>query len=125
VLLRLDSPANIAAGDTVWGIGEHLAPELSSELPGATCLRVADLDGVTAVLAAHPDRPLVVQGRDFARVDFLRNAAALIRHSRPDAVLVELGWPQLPGVPPVDIATYGSGRGAATCLITVLAEGAR
>lgn len=125
VLLRLASPDNIAAGNTVWGVGEHLAGELAAWLPGATCATAADLEEVAVVLAAHPRRPLVVQGRDLARVDFLARAVALIRRSRPDAVMVELGWPQLPGVPPVDIATYGSGRGAAICLIKLLAEGAR
>jgi len=118
--------ANIAAGeDTVWGVGEHLADELGTHLPGATCVTAATLDDVDAVLAAHPDRPLVVQGRDLARVEFLARASTLVKNRRPDAVLVELGWPQLPGVPPVDIATYGAGRGAAICLITLLSEGAR
>jgi beta-N-acetylhexosaminidase len=126
VLLRLESPANIAAGeDTVWGIGEHLAGELEHHLRGATCLTAATLADVTAVLAAYPDRPLVVQGRDLARVDFLARAATMVKDQRPDAILVELGWPQLTGVPPVDVATYGAGRGAAICLITLLSEGAR
>ncbi|HSK32430.1 MAG TPA: glycoside hydrolase family 3 N-terminal domain-containing protein [Propionicimonas sp.] len=126
VFLKLDSVANIAAGeDTVWGVGEHLAGELGTHLPGATCVTAATLDDVDAVLAAHPDRPLVVQGRDLARVAFLARASTLVKNRRPDAVLVELGWPQLPGVPPVDIATYGAGRGAAICLITLLSEGAR
>jgi beta-N-acetylhexosaminidase len=126
VFLKLDSVANIAAGeDTVWGVGEHLAGELDQHLPGATCVTAATLAEVDAVLTAHSDRPLVVQGRDLARVEFLARAATLIKDRRPDAVLVELGWPQLPGVPPVDIATYGAGRGAAICLITLLSEGAR
>ena len=125
VFLRLHSAANIAAGeDTVWGIGEHLAVELDRLLPGATCLTAATLHEVVAAVA-QPDRPLVVQGRDLARVEFLFRAATLIKDRRPDAVLVELGWPQLPGVPPVDVATYGAGRGAAICLITLLSEGAR
>ena len=125
VFLRLESPANIAAGDTAWGVGEHLADELEHRLPGAVCATAATLESVATVLAAHPDRPLVVQGRDLARVDFLARAATLVKERRPDAVLVEMGWPQLPGVPPVDIVTYGGGRGAAICLITLLAEGAR
>jgi beta-N-acetylhexosaminidase len=126
VFLKLDSVANIAAGeDTVWGVGLHLAGELEAHLPGATCVTAATLADVDAVLVAHPDRPLVVQGRDLGRVVFLARASMLVKDRRPDAVLVELGWPQLPGVPPVDIATYGAGRGAAICLITLLSEGAR
>ena len=125
VFLRLESPDNIAAGDTVWGVGEHMADELEHLFPGAVCATAATLDGVATVLAAYPNRPLVVQGRDLARVDFLDRAATLVKDRRPDAVLVELGWPRLPGVPPIDIVTYGGGRGAAICLITLLAEGAR
>jgi len=126
VFLKLESVANIAAGeDTVWGVGAHLADELERRLPGATCVTAATLADVDAVLTAYPDRPLVVQGRDLARVEFLARASMLVRGRRPDAVLVELGWPQLPGVPTVDIATYGAGRGAALCLITLLSEGAR
>jgi len=126
VFLKLDSVANIAAGeDTVWGVGEHLAGALAAHLPGATCVTAATIAEVDAVLTAHPDRPLVVQGRDLARVEFLARASMMVKDRRPDAVLVELGWPQLPGVPPVDIATYGAGRGAAICLITLLSEGAR
>ncbi len=126
VFLKLDSDANIAAGeDTVWGVGEHLTGELAAQLPGATCFTAANIAEVDAILAAYPDRPLVVQGRDLGRVDFLARASMLVKDRRPDAVLVELGWPQLPGVPPVDIATYGAGRGAALCLITLLSEGSR
>jgi len=123
VFLRLGSTANIAAGETVWGVSEHLAAELSRWLPGATCVDAVDLAGVGAVLDAHPERPLVVQGRDLARVPFLASATAMVLQRRPDAVVVDLGWPELPGA--VDIATYGSGRGAATCLIRLLAEGTR
>ncbi len=123
VFLRLGSTANIAAGETVWGVGDHLSSELDRRLPGATCVDATDLAGVDAVLAAHRGRPLVVQGRDLARVPFLADATAMVLQRRPDAVVVDLGWPELPGV--VDIATYGSGRGAATCLIRLLAEGTR
>lgn len=123
VFLRLASSANIAAGETVWGVGDHLASELDRLLPGATCVEASDAAAVRAVLDAHADRPLVVQGRDLARVPFLADATAMVLQRRPDAVVVDLGWPELPGV--VDIATYGSGRGAATCLIRLLAEGTR
>ncbi|MGC3993005.1 MAG: glycoside hydrolase family 3 N-terminal domain-containing protein [Propionicimonas sp.] len=123
VFLRLASTANIAAGDTVWGVAEHLADELADRLPGSTCADAADLAGLASVLDASAGRPLVVQGRDLARVPFLVDATAMVLQRRPDALVVELGWPELPGA--IDIATYGSGRGAATCLIRLLAEGSR
>ena len=125
VFLRLDSPDNIAAGDTVWGVGEHLRAELDRLLPGADCRSAADPAGVAAALDAAEGRSLVVQGRDLARVEFLRTATAMVAQRRPDAVIVELGWPGPDGAPRVDIATHGGGRGAATCLIELLAEGTR
>jgi beta-N-acetylhexosaminidase len=121
VLLRLDSTGNPALAQTPWGVGEHLRPELDRWLPGATCLTVRDLDGVRSALAAHPGRPLVVQGRDLTRVRFLTDAVQLVRHERPDAIVAELGWPGSSG--DFDVATFGAGRGAATSLIRLLASG--
>ncbi|MCA0296781.1 MAG: hypothetical protein LCH96_15995 [Actinobacteria bacterium] len=126
VFLRLRTATNIAAGEgTPWGVGEHLRNELNRQLPGAVVVTAFDLEGVAAVLAANRDRPLVVQGRDLARVEFLVAATAMVHQRRPDALLVDLGWPELPGDPPIDIATFGSGRGAASGLIALLAEGTR
>ncbi len=126
VFLRLESAANIAAGeDTPWGVAEHLRGELDRLLPGSTLLAAPDLDTLAAALEQHARRPLVVQGRDLARVPYLVAATAMVHERRPDALLVDLGWPELPGRPPIDIATFGSGRGAATCLIELLAEGTR
>ena len=125
VLVRLASPASIAAGETPWGIAEHLSPELDASLPGASCVTFADLGALEVVLAEHPGRPLVVQGRDLNRVAFLREASAMVLRRRPDAVLVELGWPDHAGPVRLDIVTFGSGHGAALALIRLLAEGAR
>lgn len=123
VFLRLGSPANIAAGDVPWGVGAHLAGQLDSLLPGWTCVDASRPEEVGGVLDTFAERPLVVQGRDLARVRFLADATGEVLRRRPDAVVVDLGWPDLPGV--VDIATFGSGSGTATCLIRLLAEGTR
>lgn len=130
VFLRLATPANIAVGEGVWGIGEHLRAELDAALPGATCVTVGDPDELDAALAAHRGRPLVVQGRDLARVPFLAASVLQVRLARPDALVVELGWPQgarQQGAsgPSYDIATYGSSRGTALALVGLLAEGSR
>lgn len=122
VLVRLLSDDNIAAGSTPWGIGDHLAV-VGRLLPGAGCMDVSDLAGLALVLAAEPGRALVVQGRDLARVPFLREAAELTRSQRPDAILVELGWP-VPGED-VDVATFGSGAATDAALVRLLAEGSR
>ncbi len=121
VVLRLDSAGNLALAHTPWGIGEHLRPELDRWLPGATCLTVSDPAGLRSALAAHAGRPLVVQGRDLSRVPFLAEAVRVVRHQRPDAVVVELGWPDPSG--DFDLATFGAGRGAAAGLIRLLASG--
>ncbi len=118
VILTLDSVGNPALARTPWGIGEHLREELDRWLPGARCGTARDLAGVQAILAAHPDRPLVVQGRDLGRVPFLTEAVRLVRQQRPDAIVVELGWPESPASH--DIATYGAGRAQATGLIRLL-----
>jgi beta-N-acetylhexosaminidase len=124
LLLRLETPANIAAGPTPWGIGPHLGPELA-RLPGAVCATASDLDQVGEALRGASGRTVVVQGKDVARLPFLTAAAAFVRERRPDAVLVDLGWPVLPGDPPLDVATFGASRGQASALVTLLAEGAR
>ncbi|WP_298130670.1 glycoside hydrolase family 3 N-terminal domain-containing protein [Micropruina sp.] len=125
VLLRLASPASIAAGETPWGVGDHLAGDLTARLPGATTLTVADLDALADVLRRYGQRPLIVQGRDLNRVEFLQTACATVLRQRPDALLVELGWPDHTGPVRLDVVTFGSSRGAAIGLIQLLAEGAR
>ncbi len=125
VLVRLASPASIAAGETPWGIGDHLASDLAARLPGATTLTVADLDALADVLRRYRQRPLVVQGRDLNRVEFLRTASTTVLRQRPDALIVELGWPDHTGPIRLDVVTFGSGRSTATGLIQLLAEGAR
>ena len=119
LVVTLDSAGNPALARTPWGIGEHLRPELDRWLPGATCVTVRDLPALRTVLAGHTGRPLVVQGRDLGRVPFLAQAVALVRRERPDAIVVELGWPE-PGQSR-DVATFGAGRGVCEALIRLLA----
>ena len=85
-------------------------------------MTVADPSGLDAVLTDHPDRPLLVQGRDLGRLPALRASAALVRDRRPDALLVEFGWPD-PSGPEIDIATFGGGRAVVDCLLVMLGTG--
>lgn len=121
IMIRLDSPDNIAAGDTAWGVGEHLRPLLDDLLPGASCVTVGDLATLDFALNDAESRPVVLQGRDLDRVPFLQQAVRRAIDRRPDALLVELGWPDPAGSRHVDIATLGSGRAAMTGLIRLLA----
>jgi beta-N-acetylhexosaminidase len=118
LIVKLDSAGNPALAQTPWGIGEHLRPELDRWLPGATCVTTGDLGELRTVLAGHTGRPLIVQGRDLGRVRFLAEAVALVRRERPDAIVVELGWPE-PGQSR-DVATFGAGRGVGEALIRLL-----
>ncbi|HVK43507.1 MAG TPA: glycoside hydrolase family 3 N-terminal domain-containing protein [Micropruina sp.] len=123
VAIRLDSADNIAAGDTVWGIADHLRPVLDEVLPGSTCVTVDTERGLRQALDDAEGRPVLLQGRDLDRVPFLREAVRAAIDRRPDAVVVELGWPDPARSPHIDIATLGSGRGAMICLIRLLAQG--
>lgn len=125
VLVRFVSAANIAVGEVAWGLGEHLRPELNAALPGATCLTIDGSAELDAALAAADGRPLVVQGRDLARVDSLQDYVVRVLQRRPDAIVVDQGWPDLTAPPRVDVATFGAGRAASLALIALLAEGAR
>ena len=119
VIIALDSVGNPALARTPWGISEHLREDLDRLLPGTRCITVATLEELTTLLASVSDRRLVVQGRDLGRVEFLTRAVAVVRQQRPDAVVVELGWPE-PQL--ADVATYGAGRGTAQALIRLLAR---
>jgi beta-N-acetylhexosaminidase len=125
LLLLLDTPVNIAAGETPWGINELLAEEVARSLPGSTFATVCDLAALEAVIAAHPDTPIVAQGKDFHRVGFLADAARLLRRTHANTVLVEEGWPTPDGDPAVDIITFGAGRATMLPLIALLASGSR
>ncbi|MFT3876291.1 MAG: glycoside hydrolase family 3 N-terminal domain-containing protein [Propioniciclava sp.] len=123
VIVRLASADNMAAGAVPWGIGEHLAGEVAATLPGATCATASDLDALGQLLASHPERPLVVQGRDLHRVEFLAAACAFVRARRPDAVIVDLGWPDIGDGALADVATFGAGRATALTVLGLLARG--
>lgn len=122
LLLRLESPTNIAAGETVWGLGPELAAAVSERLPGAVFATAADLDGVAEAVAAHAGRTVIAQGRDLARVRFLTEAIRWLRDHVADVLVIEEGWHD-PDDPLADIATYGSGRGTMLSVLELLAEG--
>jgi beta-N-acetylhexosaminidase len=112
-------PRNIAIGEeTPWGIG---AP-LTDLLPGTTTARYADgHPGDPTADAAG--RPLVLVVRDLHRHDWMRAAVADALAARPDAVVVELGVPELV-TGAVHVATHGATRSAARAAAELLA-GAR
>ncbi|WP_089008431.1 glycoside hydrolase family 3 protein [Micromonospora viridifaciens] len=109
-------PRNIAIGaETPWGIAAPLA-EL---VPGTTTARYAEGDTL-ADPAAAADRPLVLVVRDLHRHDWMRDAVDRALAARPDAVVVELGVPELV-TGAVHVATHGATRAAGYAAAELLA----
>ena len=101
LVLEFEVAPGIAQGAVPWGIGEHLA-EL---LPGVRHRSVHEGDE----LPPTAGRPLVAVVRDAHRHPWVSAALASLLVDRPDAVVVETGWPgpgPLPGR--VRLRTYGA-----------------
>jgi beta-N-acetylhexosaminidase len=108
-VVELDRPANIAAGAVPWGVARPLA----ALDPAATATRVAEGDdhAIASALLAAADRPLVVVVRDAHRRPAQAAALATLAAARPDAVVVDMGWPADPAPRP-DVATWVTTHGA-------------
>ena len=120
VVLTLAPPVHAALdGPTAWGVAGPLA-ELR---PGTTALALGQGDLTAAALdraAADRGRPLVVVVRDAARLAWVGQALDEVLRRRPDAVVVELGWPgpDRPGA--VHLATRSPARVAARAAAELL-----
>jgi beta-N-acetylhexosaminidase len=122
-VVELDRPANIAAGAVPWGVARPLA----ALDPTATAARVPEGDdhAIASVLLAAADRPLVVVVRDAHRRPAQAAALATLAAARPDAVVVDMGWPADPAARP-DVAawvtTHGASRASGEVAAAVLAR---
>ncbi|WP_405434158.1 glycoside hydrolase family 3 protein [Micromonospora sp. NBC_00617] len=120
-VVEFEPPRNIAIGaETPWGIGEPLG-EL---LPGTTTVRHAEPDVPADPGAAAGDRPLVLVVRDLHRHEWMRAAVRRALSARPDAVVVELGVPELV-TGAVHLATHGATRASGQAAAEVLTGRAR
>ncbi|MEU4552186.1 beta-N-acetylhexosaminidase [Micromonospora violae] len=109
-------PRNIAIGaETPWGIGRPLG-EL---LPGTSTVRYAEPDVPADPGAGAGSRPLVLVVRDLHRHDWMRAAVHRALAARPDAVVVELGVPELV-TGAVHLATHGATRASGQAAAEVL-----
>lgn len=86
LVIELRDDPSLAAGDVPWGVG---AP-LSRRLPDTVVVGVTEAGPqVTAVLAPHPDRAVVVCVRGARRRPWQRAFVAAARALRPDLVVVD------------------------------------
>ncbi|MFG3554603.1 glycoside hydrolase family 3 protein [Micromonospora sp. NPDC047557] len=120
-VVEFEPPRNIAIGaETPWGIGEPLG-EL---LPGTTTVRHAEPDVPADPGAGAGDRPLVLVVRDLHRHEWMRAAVGRALSARPDAVVVELGVPELV-TGSAHLATHGATRASGQAAAEVLTGRAR
>ncbi|SCL73882.1 glycoside hydrolase family 3 protein [Micromonospora peucetia] len=116
-VVEFEPPRNIAIGpETPWG----LAAPLADLLAGTTTARYAEADVPADPTAGAAGRCVVLVVRDLHRHDWMRAAVTRALAARPDAVVVELGVPELV-TGAVHVATHGATRAAAhaaTALLT-------
>jgi beta-N-acetylhexosaminidase len=126
-VVELDCPANIAAGSVPWGA----AASVTRCDPAATTTRVAEGDdrAVASALLAAQGRSLIVVTRDAPRRPAQAAALHALLTARPDAVLIDMGWPGGAALPAAAarITTFGAspacGDAAATVLLGRIACG--
>ena len=121
-VVELDRPVNIAAGAVPWGV----AAPLGSLDPTTTVTRIGEGDdhAVASALVAAAGRPLVVVVRDAHRRPAQAAALATLVAARPDAVVVDMGWPGDPADRPATtawITTHGASRASGEAAARVLA----
>ena len=118
-VVRLDAGSNQAVGHAPWGL-----PAEGRVLRGSAPVDVREGD-TDRWLRALDDRPVVLLVKDAARHAWVRDAVELVLRARPDAVLVEMGWPSpWEGTSPAaTVHTFGASAASGAALDDVLAVG--
>ena len=120
-ILLLTAPSNIAVGDqTPIGVVTAARGRWSD----VVVARYGPCDDLSEVLARTAGRPLWVVLRDPHRHRWMPHALATVCASRPDAVVVETGWPgwEAPaGVP--HLVTRGASWASGTAVVERLTRG--
>ncbi len=119
VVVRIAQDANAAVGSVPWG----LAHALSDRLPDVLAVDADPTTGPAPALTTARGRPLALAARDTHRSPHVRGWLAQVLAARPDAVLVDLGWPseQTP-VPPAGalVRAFGASPVSAAAVADVL-----
>jgi beta-N-acetylhexosaminidase len=120
-VVELDRPANIAAGPVPWG----LAAPLAAIDPTTTAERLPESaggDAVAGALTAATHRALVVVVRDAERRPAQAALLDTVLAARPDAVVVDMGWPtaERPPGSAARIVTFGASRASGDAAAAIL-----
>jgi beta-N-acetylhexosaminidase len=118
-VLELVAPSNIAVGDdTPSGITTALA----RRWPGTVPRRLTDAASLDHELAGAVDGPLWVVVRDPHRHHWMGELVAAIVTRRPDAVVIDTGWPDWsPAAPTVHVLTHGASWASGEAVVRALA----
>lgn len=118
LIVQIDSPANIAVGDSAWGV----TPLLAKRLPDAEIRHtLAEPQSAAELTAIAAGRPIVVVARDTHRREGARKLVTDLAAAAP-VVLVEMGWPAAwrPEGVTGYLATYGAASANAHAAVEVL-----
>jgi beta-N-acetylhexosaminidase len=119
-VVELDRPANIAAGTVPWGLAAALAA-LDHSTTAARLPESTDRSAVAGALAAAAHRPLVVVVRDPQRRPAQVALLGTLLAARPDAVVVDMGWPdERPPGSAARIVTFGASRASGEAAAAIL-----
>jgi beta-N-acetylhexosaminidase len=106
---------SMANFDVAWGLG----PDVAAIDPTAIAMDATSAAEARQVVDAARDRPLVVSVRGAASHRWQQQFVDQIRAERPDAVIVDLGWPS--DRRGVTLTTWGASRAStravAECLV--------
>jgi beta-N-acetylhexosaminidase len=122
VVVELRPDPGIAAGEVPWGLG----PALQALDPDVTIAAVRAGDSIEGALSAGSgERPLVVVVRDRHRHPWQAAHLERLVAARPDAIVVDMGWPGAP-LPAARtwITTHGASRASAEAVAELLTRGA-
>ncbi|GII78275.1 sugar hydrolase [Sphaerisporangium rufum] len=113
LVVEVETPPNIAAGDVPWGFAPWL--------PAAEVVRTRpDPAEVPGLLDRARNRSLVIVVRDAHRYRESRDIVSALLAARPDATLVEMGLPIWRPPAAAYIATYGAARANARAAAELL-----
>jgi beta-N-acetylhexosaminidase len=122
-VVELRSTPNIAAGVVPWGV----ATPLTDLAPGTTSEQIDPraASPVSPVLERAQGRRLVVVLRDAQRRSATAEVVQALVTARPDAVVVDMGWPSgsqiAAGPAGVHISTFGASRVSGEAVARLLA----